>query len=92
MNDPRVTAIMVTMPLLLLTVAINVSPIQVTQGDLFDDLEDQLVRWNLEAKFLDIEVTVSCLINGLDEAVPTLQEVRDIGIVSHCCQPAAKVG
>ncbi|HCH25554.1 MAG TPA: hypothetical protein DE179_14790 [Oceanospirillaceae bacterium] len=61
-------------------VAINVSPIQITQGDLVDDLEDQLARWNLEAKYLEIEVTESCLINGLDEAVSTLQEVRDIGI------------
>ena len=61
-------------------VAINVSPIQITQGDLVDDLEDQLARWNLEPQYLEIEVTESCLINGLDEAVSTLQEVRDIGI------------
>jgi len=61
-------------------VAINVSSIQITQGDLVDDLEDQLARWNLEAKYLEIEVTESCLINGLDEAVSTLQKVRDIGI------------
>lgn len=64
----------------LVPVAVNVSPLQISQGDLVDDLENQLARWNLAAKYLEIEVTESCVIDNFEEAIATLKEIRDIGI------------
>ena len=64
----------------LVPVAVNVSPLQISQGDLVDDLENQLARWNLAPKYLEIEVTESCVMDDFENAIATLKEIREIGI------------
>ncbi len=64
----------------LVPVAVNVSPVQISQGDLVDDLEDQLARWNLAPKYLEIEVTENCVMNNFEDAIATLKAIRNIGI------------
>lgn len=64
----------------LVPVAVNVSPLQISQGDLVDDLENQLARWNLAPKYLEIEVTENCVMDDFENAIATLNDIREIGI------------
>jgi diguanylate cyclase (GGDEF)-like protein len=61
-------------------VAVNVSAIQFTHGDLEDDVSAALAISELSASRLEIEITESVLMENRDEALPILHALRERGI------------
>jgi diguanylate cyclase (GGDEF)-like protein len=63
-----------------LTIAVNVSPIQIQQGDLASVITETLNTTGLPPNRLEIEVTESMLIRNFDRAVDTLQRIKALGV------------
>lgn len=63
-----------------LTVAVNVSPIQIQHGDLAALITDILRETGLPPSRLEIEVTESMLIRNFERAVDTLQRIKALGV------------
>ena len=61
-------------------VSINISPVLLRQRDFPRNLARAMEEAGLEPADLKLEVTESTLINHLDEAVSTLQTIRDMGV------------
>jgi diguanylate cyclase (GGDEF)-like protein len=62
-----------------LKIAVNVSPIQVQQGNLADIVSDTLVATGLAPERLEIEVTESLLIRNPERALATLRQIKALG-------------
>lgn len=65
------------------TIAINISPVQLMQPDFDKQLAAILEETKLDAKYLEIEVTETVLIDFSSHIVPILDEVRRMGIKVH---------
>ncbi|MBB3963813.1 putative bifunctional diguanylate cyclase/phosphodiesterase [Rhizobium metallidurans] len=61
-------------------VAVNVSAIQFTSGDLMDDVSKALALSQLSPGRLEIEITESVLMENRDEVLPILHALRQRGI------------
>ncbi|MGJ8609483.1 MAG: putative bifunctional diguanylate cyclase/phosphodiesterase [Octadecabacter sp.] len=62
------------------TIAVNVSPIQVTRGDFVSVVSDALARTGLPPHQLEIEVTEGILIDDIDGTGTVLKELSDLGV------------
>lgn len=60
--------------------SVNVSPRQIKQEDLADQFESALTEIGLDPKYLKIEITESAVLEDLDRAVHTLEELHKLGI------------
>ncbi len=60
--------------------AVNLSAVQFTQGNLVERVAFALKNAELEPQSLELEVTESCLMQDMSSAVIILQELRDMGI------------
>lgn len=63
-----------------LTVAVNVSPIQIQQGNFATVVEDTLAKTGLAPERLELEVTESLLIRSPERAVETLRRIKALGV------------
>ena len=63
-----------------LRVGVNLSPRQLADPALIDDVRDALARSGLHAGRLVLEVTETALMGDLDASIRRLQELRDLGV------------
>ncbi|WP_207060845.1 bifunctional diguanylate cyclase/phosphodiesterase [Motiliproteus sp. SC1-56] len=61
-------------------IAINLSPKQFKDPLLLDNIRRIVEDAGIEARRLEIEVTESCVMENVDEAVATLRQLREIGV------------
>ena len=61
-------------------VAINVSAQQITEGDLVENIQRSLDEHQIEAKWLELELTESSLMFNTPETIASLLALRDIGL------------
>lgn len=69
-----------TAGLLNFRVAVNLSPQQITKGDLLKTIQDCLKQADLSSDYLEIEITESALIEDPQLALSMLQAIRGMGI------------
>lgn len=63
-----------------LRIAVNVSAIQLRQRDFVDTVKRSLDGLGIAATHLDLELTESMIMEGIEENVQKLQAVRDMGV------------
>ncbi len=63
-----------------LRIAVNVSPIQLRQRDFVDTVKRSIDGLGIAATHLDLELTESMIMEGIEENVQKLQAVRDMGV------------
>lgn len=63
-----------------LRVAVNISALQIKQPSFYDDVISILKDTGLDAQYLELELTESCLIEDLDKSIALLQKIKDYGI------------
>jgi diguanylate cyclase (GGDEF)-like protein/PAS domain S-box-containing protein len=63
-----------------LRVAVNVSVKQLQQGTLVKDVKTALEEANLEAKWLELEITESAAMTDVESNIVTLQTLKDMGV------------
>jgi EAL domain-containing protein (putative c-di-GMP-specific phosphodiesterase class I) len=60
--------------------AVNLSPMQFRQPDLLHVISATLQRTNLDARYLELEVTESMLMQDLQQTIATLRQLKAAGI------------
>ncbi|MCB2226844.1 MAG: EAL domain-containing protein [Desulfarculaceae bacterium] len=63
-----------------LAVSVNLSPRQFQQKDLVPMVAETLGRTGLDPRCLELEVTESMVMNSVDEAIVTLEELNRLGV------------
>lgn len=63
-----------------LSIAVNISGRQFRQTNLPELINEVLKRTGLAAKFLELELTESLLVDDIDHAVDTMYKLKDMGI------------
>ncbi|MBC7498983.1 MAG: EAL domain-containing protein [Herminiimonas sp.] len=61
-------------------VAVNLSGVQLNQGRVLNTIEEALSRHNLEAKYIEFELTESVVMNDAEGATRNLQLLKDKGV------------
>ncbi|MGE0210339.1 MAG: EAL domain-containing protein [Parvibaculaceae bacterium] len=61
-------------------VAVNISPVQFTQGNLPETVHELLLETGLAPSRLELEITESVLITDLDRALHILRRLKNLGI------------
>jgi diguanylate cyclase (GGDEF)-like protein/PAS domain S-box-containing protein len=61
-------------------VAVNVSAVQFRRPDFITTVEDVLRRTGLPPRLLDLELTESVVLNGIDEVAQKIRALRSLGI------------
>jgi len=59
---------------------VNVSPRQIQQPDLVDQVAHALAEAEMDPRLLKIEITESAVLEDLDNAVLTLEKIHDLGV------------
>ena len=62
------------------TIAVNVSAHQFRQPDFIDTVEETLTRCGLPPEYLELELTESVVMHGIEDALRKLEELDQIGI------------
>ena len=62
------------------TIAINVSTLQLSQSDFVEMLKNSLELSGLPARYLEIEITESCLLENIEATISKLKEIRALGV------------
>lgn len=60
-------------------IAVNVSPRQLSQGNLREQVEQVLDQYEMPASALEIELTESCIIEAPAQVIDTINELRKLG-------------
>lgn len=63
-----------------LTIAVNLSPLQIFEGDLASHIHDLLIRTGLAPSRLELEVTEGVLIQNTDRALHILRRLKMLGV------------
>lgn len=63
-----------------LKIAVNLSVKQLYDSDLFQHVQDALVRHNVEPSTLEVEVTETGMMENIEVAIKNLDKVRGIGV------------
>ncbi|MFT7652070.1 MAG: diguanylate cyclase (GGDEF)-like protein [Candidatus Azotimanducaceae bacterium] len=63
-----------------ISLAINISMLQFEQGDLIETIMDALVASNLDARWLELELTEGALLKNPDHAHSLLKRLRELGM------------
>ncbi len=63
-----------------LFVAVNVSPLQIRQGGVVEYIRSALAQTGLEARFLEVELTETLVMDGAESFIRVLRELKAIGI------------
>ena len=60
-------------------ISVNLSPIQLKQADILDELKNLLITYDLNPNFIEIEITEGIMIDNMDDAVSKLKMLKDMG-------------
>lgn len=63
-----------------LSIAVNISPVQLRLGNLFETVRNALREENLEPSRLEIEITEGVLLNSTTEVIQTLRSIQALGV------------
>jgi diguanylate cyclase (GGDEF)-like protein len=63
-----------------LRVAVNLSPVQFTQGDLLETIQLALAESGLDAARLELEITETILLERNEENLAVLREIKKLGV------------
>jgi EAL domain-containing protein (putative c-di-GMP-specific phosphodiesterase class I) len=63
-----------------LAIAVNISGVQFQQRDLVENVSEALERSGLEARFLELEITESVVMQNAPEAIVMLEELHRMGV------------
>lgn len=61
-------------------ISINVSPLQFSQADFSDNVQQTLSTTNLPASLLSIEITEGVAIDNLEDTIKKMQSLKELGI------------
>lgn len=61
-------------------IAVNVSQRQFALGNLLEAVENALLTYDMDADFLELELTESCMMEAPADVVETLQALRSLGV------------
>jgi EAL domain-containing protein (putative c-di-GMP-specific phosphodiesterase class I) len=61
-------------------ISINISPIQLEQGNVVQEIEQALEQYNVPSKLLAVEITESALINKKDTVKQCLSRLKYLGV------------
>jgi diguanylate cyclase (GGDEF)-like protein/PAS domain S-box-containing protein len=61
-------------------IAVNISSIQIKNSDILKTIKECLEYSNLDAKYLEIELTESYIMDDVEESISTLARLKDLGI------------
>jgi diguanylate cyclase (GGDEF)-like protein len=64
----------------LIEVAVNVSNVQFCRDSFVEEVEEVLRSTGLEPRFLQLEITESVMLNGLEDAIATISRLQKIGV------------
>lgn len=60
-------------------ISVNISPIQLKQAGFIFDIEDLLKKYQLDPKYIEIEITEGIMIDNMDDAVSKMKQLKDMG-------------
>lgn len=63
-----------------ITIAVNVSVIQLHQSNFLNTIKEVLSESGLPAEYLEIEITESIVMKNIDENLKVLNEIKDLGV------------
>jgi diguanylate cyclase (GGDEF)-like protein/PAS domain S-box-containing protein len=63
-----------------ITIAVNLSPLQLHQSNLLDLIEDSLQTVGLDAKYLELEVTESVVMQEVEHVMAMLHGIKQLGV------------
>jgi len=61
-------------------IAVNVSSKQLKHSGFYNVVKNTLDKHNLPAKYLEIEITESSLLEGIDQIISILSKIRELGV------------
>jgi len=61
-------------------IAVNVSSKQLKHSGFYNVIKNTLDTHNLSAKYLEIEITESCLLEGIEQIISILSKIRELGV------------
>jgi len=62
------------------TIAVNISPMQFQRPGFVEQIHAVLERHQLEARFLELEITESVLLHNAERAIQTLHQLKELGV------------
>ncbi|MBK7765009.1 MAG: EAL domain-containing protein [Sulfuritalea sp.] len=63
-----------------LRMSINISAVQFRRGGLPRFLAEQLAAYDIDPRYVELELTESVLMQGVDKVLQTLHEIKDLGV------------
>jgi diguanylate cyclase (GGDEF)-like protein/PAS domain S-box-containing protein len=61
-------------------ISVNLSVKQFQQKDLVGSIKAVLDETGMPPRYLDVEITESCIMRGVEESIRTMQQIKDIGV------------
>lgn len=61
------------------SIAVNLSAKQFQHPDFISNIKQHLLKAEIEAKFIELEITESLLINDIEQSIRIMHELKDIG-------------
>lgn len=61
-------------------VSVNISGLSLTRGDLAEEIQEMLERYDVDGQGIRIEVTETSLMDDMDLAVRTLLKIKELGV------------
>ncbi len=61
-------------------IAVNLSPVQLANGDIVSLVEDVISETGLDPKRLELEITESTIIDDKERALLTLRQIKELGV------------
>lgn len=62
------------------SMGVNLAGPQITHSDICQQVTDVLQECDLDARYLELEITETFIMEHQDEAIPVLEQIRDMGI------------
>lgn len=60
-------------------ISINLSPIQLKQPSIIDDIKNCLDKYQLSPNFIEIEITEGIMIDSMEDAISKMKTLKDMG-------------
>ena len=64
-----------------LRIAVNLSPCQFAQPDLVQQITDILAQTGFDARYLELEITESLLMQDVEQAIETMTALKEMGVM-----------
>ena len=60
-------------------ISVNISPIQLKQETFLEDIADLLKKYNINPKYVEIEITEGIMIENMNDAISKMKLLKDMG-------------